>query len=59
MATLAAWLALVLAGFTLIFWGIEDIPLRDFAGWRVNYDADRSGSRPFRPRLFGRSVRRA
>jgi len=28
MATLAAWLTLVLAGFTLIFWGIEERGLR-------------------------------
>jgi hypothetical protein len=39
MATLAAWLALVLAGFTLIFWGT------DHEGWRAAYDL--SGSSLF------------
>jgi hypothetical protein len=39
MATLAAWLALVLAGFTLIFWGIED------RGWKAAFDL--SGSSLF------------
>jgi len=39
MATLAAWLALVLAGFTLIFWGIEE------GGWRAAFDL--SGSSLF------------
>ena len=39
MATLAAWLALVLAGFTLIFWGIEG------RGWRAAFDL--SGSSLF------------
>lgn len=32
IATLAAWLTLVLTGFTLIFWGI------DHAGWRAAFD---------------------
>lgn len=39
MATLAAWLALVLAGFTVIFWGTEH------AGWRAAFDL--SGSSLF------------
>ena len=39
MATLAAWLSLVLAGFTLVFWGIEG------AGWRAAFDL--SGSSLF------------
>jgi hypothetical protein len=39
MATLAAWLTLVLAGFTLIFWGIEG------DGWRAAFDL--SGSSLF------------
>jgi hypothetical protein len=39
MATLAAWLALVLTGFTLIFWGIEE------RGWRSAFDL--SGSSLF------------
>jgi hypothetical protein len=39
MATLAAWLALVLAGFTSIFWGIEG------RGWRAAFDL--SGSSLF------------
>jgi hypothetical protein len=39
MATLAAWLALALGGFTLIFWGI------DHEGWRAAFDL--SGSSLF------------
>jgi len=39
MATLAAWLALVLTGFSLIFWGTEH------AGWRAAFDL--SGSSLF------------
>src|SRR5687767_13669221 len=39
MATLAAWLALVLGGFMLIFWGTEH------AGWRAAFDL--SGSSLF------------
>jgi hypothetical protein len=39
MATLAAWLALVLAGFTLIFWGTEH------TGWRTAFEL--SGSSLF------------
>lgn len=39
MATLATWLALVLAGFTLIFWGT------DHEGWRASFDL--SGSSLF------------
>jgi hypothetical protein len=39
IATLAAWLSLVLAGFTLIFWGT------DHAGWRRAFDL--SGSSLF------------
>jgi len=39
MATLAAWLALALAGFTLIFWGI------DHEGWRAAFNL--SGSSLF------------
>jgi hypothetical protein len=39
MATLAAWLALVLAGFTLIFWGTEH------HGWRAAFEL--SGSSLF------------
>jgi hypothetical protein len=39
IATLAAWLTLVLAGFTLIFWGT------DHEGWRASYDL--SGSSLF------------
>ena len=39
MATLAAWLTLVLAGFTLIFWGTEH------AGWRAAFEL--SGSSLF------------
>ena len=39
MATLAAWLTLVLAGYTLIFWGTEH------AGWRAAFDL--SGSSLF------------
>ena len=39
MATLAAWLTLVLAGFTLIFWGTE------YAGWRAAFEL--SGSSLF------------
>ena len=39
IATLAAWLALVLAGFTLIFWGT------DHEGWRASFDL--SGSSLF------------
>lgn len=39
IATLATWLALVLAGFTLIFWGT------DHEGWRASFDL--SGSSLF------------
>ena len=39
MATLAAWLALVLTGFSLIFWGTEH------TGWRTAFDL--SGSSLF------------
>jgi hypothetical protein len=49
MATLAAWLTLVLAGYTLIFWGTEHV------GWRAAFDLSGSSlftlgfSRPEQP----------
>jgi hypothetical protein len=53
MSTLAAWLALALGGFTLIFWGI------DHEGWRAAFDL--SGSSLFtlgigRPEGLGSTV---
>jgi hypothetical protein len=53
MATLAAWLALALGGFTLIFWGIDQ------QGWRVAFNL--SGSSLFtlgfgRPEGLGSTV---
>jgi hypothetical protein len=53
MATLAAWLSLVLGGFTLMFWGTEH------AGWRAAFDL--SGSSLFtlgfsRPDYLGSMV---
>jgi hypothetical protein len=45
MATLAAWLALALGGFTLIFWGIDQ------QGWRTAFNL--SGSSLFTLGSFG------